>query len=112
MGYFTVRITPDIVDGDISKIIASNKSDAPFADNDILFDWQPLQIPKGTNRLISVSGYMMGEDGGTQSNADLSFIFAKSVDGTAQHHPFQLFFAKSKLNALTNIICFWLGFKS
>ena len=83
MGYFTVRITPDIVDGDISKIIASNKSDAPFADNDILFDWQPLQIPKGTNRLISVSGYMMGEDGGTQSNADLSFIFAKSVDGTA-----------------------------
>ena len=83
MGYFTVRITPDIVDGDISKIIADDKTDAPFADGDLVFDWQPLQVPKGTNKLVSISGYIMGEDGGTQSNTDLSFIFAKSVDNVA-----------------------------
>ena len=83
MGYFTVRITPDIVDGDISKIIADDKTDAPFADGDLVFDWQPLQVPKGTNKLVSISGYIMGEDGGTQSNTDLSFIFAKSVNNVA-----------------------------
>jgi len=83
MGYFTVRIAPDIVDGDISKLIASNKTDAPFANGDILFDWQPLQVPKGSNKLVSISGYMMGEDGGTQTNADIEFIFAKTIDGVA-----------------------------
>ena len=83
MGYFTVRITPDIVDGDISKIIAANKTDTPFDDGDLVFDWQPLQVPKGTNKLVSISGYIMGEDGGTQTNSDLSFIFAKSVNNVA-----------------------------
>tara|TARA_R110001592_G_scaffold290274_1_gene559376 strand:- start:304 stop:1071 length:768 start_codon:yes stop_codon:yes gene_type:complete len=83
MGYFTVRIAPDIVDGDISKIIAANKTDAPFADGDIVFDWQPLQVPKGTNKLVSISGYIMGEDGTTQTNTDLSFVFAKSVNNVA-----------------------------
>jgi hypothetical protein len=83
MGYFTVRIAPDIVDGDISKLIASNKTDTPFASGDILFDWQALQVPKGTNRLVSISGYMMGQDGAAQINSDIEFIFAKSVNGTA-----------------------------
>tara|TARA_R110002074_G_C12309997_1_gene645933 strand:- start:55 stop:822 length:768 start_codon:yes stop_codon:yes gene_type:complete len=83
MGYFTVRIAPDIVDGDISKLIAANKTDAPFGNGDLLFDWQPLQVPKGTNKLISISGYMMGEDGGVQTNADIEFLFAKTIDGVA-----------------------------
>ena len=83
MGYFTVRIAPDIVDGDISKLIESDKTDTPFASGDILFDWQALQVPKGTSRLVSISGYMMGQDGATQVNSDIEFIFAKSVNGTA-----------------------------
>ena len=82
-GPFRLRIAPDIVDGDISKLIASNKTDTPFGNGDLLFDWQALQVPKGANKLVSISGYMMGEDGGTQTNADLHFIFAKSVNGTA-----------------------------
>jgi|21_taG_2_1085346.scaffolds.fasta_scaffold22356_1 hypothetical protein len=83
MGYYTVRIAPDIIDGDVSKIIASDKTDAPFGAGDILFDWQALQVPKGTNRLVSISGYMMGQDGGVQINSDIEFIFAKSVNGVA-----------------------------
>ena len=83
MGYFTVRIAPDIVDGDISKLIESNKTDTPFVAGDILFDWQALQVPKGTNRLVSISGYMMGQDGAAQVNSDIEFIFAKTIDGVA-----------------------------
>ena len=75
MSKYVTTVTPDFN--------AGAATGSAYADNDILFDWQPLQIPKGTNRLISVSGYMMGEDGGTQTNADLSFIFAKSVDNVA-----------------------------
>ena len=82
-GQFTVRIVPDIVDGDISKIIASNKTDAPFDNGDLIFDWQALQVPKGANKLVSITGYIMGEDGGVQTNADLHFIFAKTIDGVA-----------------------------
>jgi hypothetical protein len=82
-GQFTVRIAPDIVDGDISKLIANDKTDTPFSNGDLLFDWQTLQVPKGANKLVNISGYIMGEDGGAQTNADLHFIFAKSIDGVA-----------------------------
>jgi hypothetical protein len=83
MGYFTVRITPDIVDGDISKLIADDKTDNPMASGNLLFDWQALQVPKGAKKLVNITGYMMGEDGGVQGNADIHFIFAKSIDGVA-----------------------------
>ena len=80
---YTVKIKPDIIDGDISKVIASNAADAPFATGDILFDWQAIQVPKGTNKLISISGYLMGQDGGVQVSSDIEFVFAKSIEGTA-----------------------------
>jgi hypothetical protein len=80
---YTVRIKPDIIDGDVSKVIASNGSDAPFQSGDILFDWQPIQVLKGTNKLVSISGYIMGQDGGVQVNSDIEFVFAKTVDGVA-----------------------------
>ena len=82
-GQFTVRIKPDIVNGDVSTLIQSNAADKPFSADDILFDWQPLQIPKGANKLISISGFLMGQDGGAQVNSDLHFIFAKSINGVA-----------------------------
>ena len=83
MGLHAIRIAPDIVDGDISKLIASNKTDTPFADGDILFDWQELKVPNTTNKLVSITGYIMGEDGGVQVNTDIHFIFAKTIDGVA-----------------------------
>ena len=81
--YFTVKIKPDIIDGDISKIIAANKTDTPFAQGDLLFDWNTMQVPKGSKKLVNVAVYMQGEDGGEQAAKDMYFVFAKSVNGTA-----------------------------
>ena len=83
MGQFTVRINPDIVDGDISKLIAADKTDTPFGASDLLFEWQALQIPKGACTLQNIVVYMLGEDGGVQADRDLYFMFAKTVDGVA-----------------------------
>ena len=83
MGYFNVTVKPDIIDGDISKVIASNAADAPFAADDILFDWQAIDVPKGTVRLESVEAYLIGEDGGVQGDKDFSLVFAKSINNTA-----------------------------
>ena len=83
---FTVRIEPDIIDGDVSKVIGAqtpSATDAPFQSGDILFDWQPIQVPKGTSKLVSISGYIMGQDGGVQVNSDIEFVFAKPVSGVA-----------------------------
>mgnify|MGYP005823320369 FL=1 len=81
--YFNVKLKPDLVDGDISKLIANDKTDTPFTADDILFDWQAIDVPSGTVRLESVTAYMIGEDGGAQPDKDFSLVFAKSVDGTA-----------------------------
>ena len=35
MGYFNVKLKPDLVDGDISKLIANDKTDTPFTADDI-----------------------------------------------------------------------------
>jgi len=87
LGQFTVKINPDIILGDVSNIVGNtvgaDSGDVAFTTDDILFDWQALQVPKGANKLISISGYLMGQDGGEQVNADLEFVFAKSINGTA-----------------------------
>ena len=81
--YFTVAVQPDIVNGDISDVIQSNKTDLPFAQGDLLFDWTSFDVPKGSVALRSISAYVMGEDGGEQGDQDIGLIFAKSIDGTA-----------------------------
>ena len=80
--YFTVAVKPDIVNGDISNVIQDDKSDLPFAQGDLLFDWISFDVPKGSVALRSVVAYIMGEDGGEQGDQDLGLIFAKSIDGT------------------------------
>jgi len=86
--YFTVAVTPNIVAGyDISDMIQANKTDFPFAQGDILFDWTSFDVPKGSVALRSVCAYVMGEDGGEQADSDIGLVFAKSIDGTA---PFSL----------------------
>ena len=81
--YFTATFKPDIVDGDISKLIADDKSDTAFTTNDLLWDWQAIDIPRGACALVDACIFMVGEDGGNQSNVDLTLLFAKSVSGTA-----------------------------
>jgi hypothetical protein len=81
--HFTINIKPDIVNGDVSTFIADDKTDAPFAQGDILFDWQELQVPKGACALQNITLYLMGEDGGVAATRDFHFVFAKSIDGVA-----------------------------
>ena len=81
--YFQKSFRPDIIDGDISKVIASDASDAPFADGDILFDWHPIDIPLGTNAISDVLIHMFGEDGAAQTACDLHLLIAKSNNGVA-----------------------------
>ena len=81
--YFNLELKPDLVHGDISKLIASDKTDAPFTSGDILFDWHVIQVPKGSFSLESITVYMVGEDGGAQASKDIYFVFAKSLNGVA-----------------------------
>ena len=82
MGYST-KINPDIVLGDISNIIADDKTDTPFSAGDILFDWQAITFPKKSNKLINIMLHMIGEDGAGQTLAPVHLLFAKSVDQVA-----------------------------
>jgi hypothetical protein len=81
--YFQKSFRPDIIDGDVSKVIQSNKTDQPFANGDILFDWHPVDIPLGTNAITDVLIHMFGEDGGAQTACDLHLLIAKSNNGVA-----------------------------
>ena len=82
--YYTVDFKPDMIKGNVSNFIASNKADAPFAADDVLFNWHAVQIPKGASKITSITAVIRGEDGGVQANArDINFYFAKSIDGVA-----------------------------
>ena len=83
MRYFTKTFKPDIIDGDISKIIEDDKTDTPFAAGDILFDWVAVDLPKGTCAIVDAFVHMFGEDGGDQSEGDFHLLIAKSNDGVA-----------------------------
>ena len=81
--FFNIRLRPDIVNGDISPVIANDKTDNPFANNDVLFDWHKFEIP-ATCRLVGVTAVVNGEDGVTQGTArDMEIIFAKAINGVA-----------------------------
>tara|TARA_R100000458_G_C8194643_1_gene187180 strand:- start:46 stop:828 length:783 start_codon:yes stop_codon:yes gene_type:complete len=81
--YFNIKFRPDIVNGDISDVIDSDKTDKPFAANDVLFDWQTVQMPKGGGRLLGVTMVINGEDGVAQAARDIELLFARSVNGVA-----------------------------
>ena len=71
--YFTVQVVPEIP--------ASKQ--AAFAQKDLLFDWTSFQVPRGANKLISVTATMRGTNGGTQAAKDVEYLFAKTIRGTA-----------------------------
>jgi len=84
MGFFQVEVRPDIINGDVSNVINSNKTDLAFGNTgDILFDWQVLDVPKGASRLENCCVYITGEDGGTAGLGDIHLVFAKSINGVA-----------------------------
>ena len=81
--YFTRSFKPDIINGDVSNVIASDKTDAPFAAGDVLFDWHAVDVPSGTHAIVDGIIHCFGEDGGVQGNHDIMLMIAKSKDGVA-----------------------------
>jgi len=77
--YFTVEVKPEI---NAQLLNAA----ALASDDDVIFSWTPFEVPKGSSRLLNVTARVAGND------------------GTAQHHPFQLIFAKSKVNVINGAI--------
>ena len=76
--YFTVEVKPPI-DADLLNAAA-------LADDDVIFSWTPFEVPKGSSRLLNVTARVAG------------------TDGTAQHQPFQLLFARCAVNATSGVL--------
>ena len=83
--FFNVDLNPDVIAGDISVLIETNKTHTDVGANDIIFDWHAVDVPKGGCMLRSVSAIINGEDGayGACSLTDYELIFAKSVNRVA-----------------------------
>jgi hypothetical protein len=75
--YFTTTVLPDMgADG------ATTALSTAFTDADILFDWHAFDIPKGANRLLSITSIVHGTDGVDQdikggTTLDIDLFFAK-----------------------------------
>tara|TARA_R100000458_G_C8187089_1_gene182077 strand:- start:13 stop:783 length:771 start_codon:yes stop_codon:yes gene_type:complete len=79
--YFSTTVKPILP---VATMIASNKADNAFAHSDVLFDWTAFDIPKGANKLTSVTSIVKGLHGAPQTDRDIILLFAKSeADGTA-----------------------------
>ena len=50
---------------------------------DVFWDWQPMEIPKGTCAVKSISGTIVGVDGAVGNGLDMGIYFATSIDGIA-----------------------------
>ena len=83
MGYFQKTFRPDIINGAVANVIQSNKTDLPFAAGDVLFDWQSVDVPLGTNAIADGVIHMYGEDGSDQEEGDIILLIAKSNSGAA-----------------------------
>ena len=80
--YYTTTVLPDMgADG------ATTALSTAFTDKDILFDWHAFDIPKGANRLLSITSIVHGTDGVDQlpggTTLDYELIFAKDREGVA-----------------------------
>ena len=73
--YFDVTVKPTVK--------ASKQHAGAFAAGDILFDWTPFEIPRGSARLLNTFVTVRGTDGADQGAKDLELFFAKSIDGNA-----------------------------
>ena len=71
--YFTVEVFPTILPA--ASIV--------YTTDDVMFDWTSFQVPRGANKLISISVIMRGINGAAQSNKDITFTFAKTIKGSA-----------------------------
>ena len=80
--YFTVEVKPDMgADG------ATTALSTTYTDGDILFDWHAFDVPRGANRLLSITSIVRGTNGADQlpggTTEDIELIFAKDIKGVA-----------------------------
>ena len=81
MGYFVKTLKPTMP---IATQIQSDKSDLAFSQGDILWDWFAFDVPRGANKLESVTAIVRGNGGSPQTARDIQLWFGKSnSDGTA-----------------------------
>jgi len=72
-----------------------------FGADDAMFDWTPIQIPKGSCALASISGYIMGKNGDDQATGGIiDLFFARSINGVAPPTIGTINSAISKANAV------------
>ena len=83
MGYFNVKFRPDMINGDTTQLVEDDGTQKPFADGDVLFDWHAVDIPIGSARVQGITLVMNGSNGSRQTERDIQFVFAKSLDGVA-----------------------------
>ena len=55
----------------------------PFTATDLLFDWTPIEIPRGGCSIETIQMHYAGTNGVAQTPRDIELIFAKSVNGVA-----------------------------
>ena len=72
--YFTVEIEPTI---------AGNLQAAAFQADDLLFDWVSFQVPRGANKLVSMTVILRSKNGDHQLAPKMDFYFAKTVSNVA-----------------------------
>tara|TARA_R110002020_G_scaffold106394_1_gene247752 strand:+ start:146 stop:916 length:771 start_codon:yes stop_codon:yes gene_type:complete len=78
--FFSVEVEPDM-----SRDMGTTAGSTAFSDKNILFDWTPFDVPKGSSQLKSIEAIIRGTNGADQSNTtqDIELIFARSIDGDA-----------------------------
>ena len=54
-----------------------------FSATDLLFDWTPIEIPRGGCSIETIQMHYAGTNGVAQTPKDIELIFAKSVNGVA-----------------------------
>ncbi len=83
--FFSIDVIPDIINGDVSNVQDSDTGFLDIGANDILFDWTAVDVPKGANKLVSISAFANYENGSyhTSHNTDIILWFAKSFNGVA-----------------------------
>ena len=78
--FFNVSVEPDM-----SRDMGTTAGSQAFGDQDILFDWTPFDMPKGSSQLKGIEAIFRGTNGVDQNTVahDVELIFAKSIDGNA-----------------------------
>ncbi len=73
--FYSVSIKPDINNGAATG--------TAFASGDLIFDWTPFEIPKGSAALSSMFLTVAAHDGANEAQGNFELFFAKSINGVA-----------------------------